>query len=56
MRRGLAAELTALLDDAGRRESIRDRFAKLHDDLALDANERAADALTRLVEAGRTNQ
>ena len=52
----IAAELTALLDDAGRRESIRDRFAKLHDDLALDANERAADALTRLVEAGRTNQ
>ena len=52
----IAAEVIALLNDAGRRESIRDRFAKLHDQLALNANERAADALTRLVEAGRTNQ
>ena len=51
----IASEVIELLGDSGRRARIRGRFAKLHDELALDANERAADALTRLVEAGRSN-
>ena len=52
----VSAEVISLLDDRERRDGIRSKFAKLHDELALDANERAADALIRLVEAGPTGQ
>ena len=52
----ISAEVISLLNDRERRDVIRSRFAKLHDELALDANERAADALTRLVEAGPVGQ
>jgi len=45
----IADAVVALLDDPARRAAIRARFAKLQDELALDTNERAADALTRLV-------
>ena len=49
----IAAEAISMLNDPERCSGLRARFAKLHDELALDANERAADALIRLVEAGR---
>ena len=52
----ISEEVISLLNDQERQDGIRSRFAKLHDELALDANERAADALTRLVEAGPTGQ
>ena len=45
-----------MLNDPDRCEGIRERFAKLHGELAQDANERAADALLKLVETGRENQ
>jgi len=48
----IADAVVALLDDPARRAAIRARFAKLQDELALDTNERAADALTRLVAQG----
>jgi len=48
----IADAVLALLDDPARRAAIRARFAKLQDELALDTNERAADALTRLVAQG----
>ena len=48
----IADELVALLNDRNRREGIRSRFAKLREELALDADERAADALLRLVAQG----
>ncbi len=44
----IAAEVASLLDDAPRREGIRARFAKLREQLALNTDERAADALIRL--------
>ena len=44
----IAAEVISLLEDPLRREGIRERFAKLRDQLALDTDERAADALTEL--------
>jgi lipid-A-disaccharide synthase len=43
----IAAEVSSLLDDGPRRESIRARFAKLRDQLALNTDERAANALIR---------
>jgi len=48
----IADAVVALLDDPARCAAIRARFAKLQDELALDTNERAADALTRLVAQG----
>ena len=45
----LAGAVTALLDDPGRRAAIRDRFAKLHAELALGADARAAEAVISLV-------
>lgn len=44
----LFREAKALLDDAPRRAAIRDGFAKLREELAQDASERAADAILRL--------
>lgn len=44
----IAAEISSLLQDDSRREGIRQRFAKLREQLALNTDERAADALTRL--------
>ena len=44
----IADEVISLLEDRSRREGIRERFAKLRDQLALDTDERAADALIRL--------
>ena len=44
----IAAEVSSLLHDDSRREGIRERFAKLREELALDTDERAADALIRL--------
>jgi lipid-A-disaccharide synthase len=44
----IADEITSLLEDHSRREGIRARFAKLRDQLALDTDERAADALIGL--------
>ncbi|MEM9401784.1 MAG: lipid-A-disaccharide synthase [Pseudomonadota bacterium] len=41
----VAAEATALLADASRRAEIRDRFARLREEMALNADERAADAV-----------
>ena len=48
----IANEVLALLQDPDRCAGIRRRFAKLRDELALDANERAADALIRLAAQG----
>jgi lipid-A-disaccharide synthase len=44
----LAAAVLALLGDPGRRDGIRDSFAKLQAQLALDADRRAADAVLEL--------
>jgi lipid-A-disaccharide synthase len=44
----IANEVMALMNDPERCAGIRSRFAKLRGELALDANERAADALIRL--------
>ena len=44
----LAAEVTALLTDSERREEIATRFAKLREELALGADERAAEAVINL--------
>jgi len=44
----IAAEVMALLADQPRREAISDRFAKLRTELALDADQRAADAIIDL--------
>jgi lipid-A-disaccharide synthase len=44
----IADEVIALLNDPARCAGIRTRFAKLRSELALDANERAADALISL--------
>lgn len=45
----VADEVAALLDDPARRESIRRRFAKLRTELALNADDRAAEAVAALV-------
>jgi lipid-A-disaccharide synthase len=45
----IADEVTAMLNDPERCADIRATFAKLKSELALDANERAADALFSLV-------
>ena len=44
----MAAAVAALLDDPGRREEIARRFAKLRQELALGADERAAEAVIEL--------
>jgi len=44
----VAAEVSALLGDPERRASISDQFAKLRAELALDADQRAADAVLEL--------
>lgn len=44
----IAAEVTALLTDTARREEIASRFAKLRSELALGADERAAEAVINL--------
>lgn len=44
----IANEVLAMLNDPVRCAGIRTRFAKLHSELALDANRRAADALIKL--------
>lgn len=44
----VAAEVSALLNDAQRRASISSQFAKLRKELALDADQRAADAVIEL--------
>ena len=44
----VAAEVAALLGDAERRASISNQFAKLRAELALDADQRAADAVLEL--------
>ena len=48
----IADELVALLNDPERSGVIRERFAKLRSELAMNANERAADALIRLTAQG----
>lgn len=48
----IADEVIAMLDDSERCAGIRRRFAKLRGELALDADERAADALIRLAAQG----
>ncbi len=45
----VADEVAALLGDPARRESIRRRFAKLRTELALNADDRAAEAVAALV-------
>lgn len=45
----IAAEALALLVDEERRGSIREAFAKLRDELALGASDRAADALAEVI-------
>ena len=44
----IANEVLALLDDPERRAMIGERFARLREELALDADQRAADAVLRL--------
>jgi lipid-A-disaccharide synthase len=48
----IASEVIDLLNDPGRCAAIRERFAKLRDELAMNANARAADALISLKEQG----
>jgi len=48
----IANEVISMLDDPQRCAGIRRRFAKLRGELALDADERAADALIRLAAQG----
>lgn len=48
----IADEVSSLLRDPERCAGIRGRFAKLRDELALDADERAAEALIRLAAQG----
>ncbi|MBT8099231.1 MAG: lipid-A-disaccharide synthase [Gammaproteobacteria bacterium] len=45
----ISAEVEALFGDADRRAAISSRFAKLRRELALDADQRAADAVIELV-------
>ena len=44
----IAAAVKSLLDDPERRALISERFARLREELALDADQRAADAVLRL--------
>ena len=44
----IADEVIALLDDEERRQSIASRFGRLRQELALDADQRAADAVLEL--------
>ena len=44
----IAAEVIAMLDDPERRQFIADRFGRLRQELALDADQRAADAVLEL--------
>lgn len=44
----IAAAVVALLDDPSRRQFIAQRFARLRQELALDADQRAADAVLEL--------
>ncbi len=44
----IAAEVIAMLDDPERRQFIADRFGRLRQELALDADQRAADAILEL--------
>ena len=48
----IAAEVIDLLRDPGRCAAIRDRFAKLRSELAMNSDARAADALIRLTAQG----
>ena len=48
----IAKEVAALLADRPRREAISSRFAKLRTELALNADQRAADAVIDLVNQG----
>lgn len=50
----LGDAVTALLDDAPRRAGIRDRFAKLREQLALDADRRAAEAVFDIASRSRS--
>lgn len=52
--RRVADEVAALLEDPARREGIARRFAKLRSELALNANDRAADAVAALVASDDT--
>lgn len=45
----IAAAVLALLDDPAQRQMIADRFAKLRGELALNTNQRAADAVIELM-------
>jgi lipid-A-disaccharide synthase len=45
----IADAVIKLLDDPDRRQSISDRFARLRTDLALNADQRAADAVISLL-------
>jgi lipid-A-disaccharide synthase len=49
----VAAEVSKMLNDPERQATISERFAKLHTELALDADQRAADAVIDL--ANRTS-
>ncbi len=49
---GIAAEAIRLLGDAPRQAAIRSSFAKQHDELALDASKRSAEALMRIAGHG----
>jgi len=44
----IAAEVIALLDDPERRRSISERFDRLRAELALDADQHAADSVIEL--------
>jgi lipid-A-disaccharide synthase len=44
----IAAEVVALLDDPERRRSISERFDRLRAELALDADQHAADSVIEL--------
>ncbi len=48
----IAGEVIDLLNDPGRCAAIRERFAKLRSELAMNSNARAADALISLEEQG----
>ncbi len=49
----IAKEVAALLADRSRCKAISDRFAKLRTELALDADQRAADAVIELANRPR---
>ena len=46
----IADEVVAMLDDPQRRQSIGERFGRLRSELALDADQHAADAVLRLAQ------